>query len=407
MSINRPVAAPRFDLSPNEAQLIRLLRLRGPLSRTDLADITGYSRAKITAVVARLLDDHILAEGQAGQSSGGRRPKLLHFDSTTGYVTGVDIGATSLDVVLADFTGNMLDRVSAPADVRDGPTIVLNTVKQAIGELLERADIPQDQLYCIGIGVPGPVEFASGLLIAPPIMPGWEAFPTPDYLQQTFQNANVVVDNDVNIMALGELRAGDGPEDENFIFVKVGTGIGSGIVSQGQVYRGSSGCAGDIGHICADPRGPVCHCGNIGCLEAMAAGPAIARLAVAAAESGQSPILAQMLLAQDGHLTAELVGLAAAQGDRQSLQIIQNTGRMIGDVLAALVNFYNPNRIIIGGGVSNIGFQFLTAIRRAVLNRSLPLSTRHLVIEYASLGADAGVTGALALALDHVFMIDG
>ncbi|GAB4576317.1 MAG: ROK family transcriptional regulator [Anaerolineae bacterium] len=398
-------AAPRLTLSADEAVIVRLIQMRGPLSRAQLAEASGYSRAKIAAIVGRLLDDAVLAEVVEGESSGGRRPRLLGFPAGGNYVVGVDIGATSLDLALADFAGQIVRRAAAPADVRDGPEPVLTQVKGLIREMLEATGIAAERVHSIGIGVPGPVEFSSGLLIAPPIMPGWEAYPIRSYMAQDFPAARVVVDNDVNIMALGELRGGDGPEDENFIFVKVGTGIGAGIVCQGQVYRGSTGCAGDIGHICADPDGPICHCGNVGCLEAMAAGPAIARLARQAVQEGRSPALAQLLEAH-GTLTAELVGVAAAQGDAQAMQIIQQSGRLIGDVLAALVNFYNPNRIIIGGGVSNIGFHFLNAIRRAVLARSLPLSTRHLQIQYSTLKGDAGVIGAIALALEHMFVIE-
>jgi len=403
-SAKRPQPIAPFLLDLPEARAVHSIRKLGPLSRTDIAGITGYSRSKITTVINKLTHLGILEEMGDGLSSGGRKPRVLNFNAGFGYIVGVDMGATSLDIALADFNGHIIERLNKPIDVRDGPTEILSLVRQLVLDILQRRSIPIHKIYAFGIGVPGPVEFSTGLLIAPPIMPGWEAFPTRAFFQETFTSAIVIVDNDVNVMALGELRWGAGIGEENFIFVKVGTGIGSGIVCRGQIYRGVSGCAGDIGHICADPNGPVCHCGNIGCLEAMAGGPAIAARALQAVQSNKSPILQRIMEHQNGLLTSVDVGRAAREGDRTANEIIHESGRMIGEVLASLVNFYNPSLILIGGGVSNVGHQFLASIRRGILHRSLPLSTRHLRIDISPMGANAGVMGAIALAMEHVFV---
>ncbi|MGE5248916.1 MAG: ROK family protein, partial [Bacteroidota bacterium] len=258
----------------------------------------------------------------------------------------------------------------------------------------------------IGVGVPGPVDFARGVLVAPPLMPAWENFKIRDYMKESFPAAFVVVDNDVNIMALGEQRAGDAASIDHFIFVKIGTGIGAGIISNGRLHRGSDGCAGDIGHICVDKKGPICACGNTGCLEAMSAGPAIAARAVEAARAGSSTILSQMMNANAGRLSPEDVNAACREGDPAALEIIHASGQMIGDVLAGLVNFFNPSHVFIGGGIANFGNHLLVAIRRAVLQRSLPLATTHLTIQYSRMGSDAGITGAIALALEYLFAIE-
>lgn len=391
-------------LLPEEAEIAGLIRMRGALSRTDLARLTGYSRAKITPLVGGLLAAGILEEIGDGASQGGRRPRLLDFSRSRGCVVGVDIGATSLDLAVADLTGQIFERAGEPVDVRLGPEAVLDQASACAARLLARRAIDPGQVYAMGVGVPGPVQFATGLLIAPPLMPGWERYPIAAHLRRSFAGARVVVDNDVNVMALGELRRGAAVGVENLIFVKVGTGIGAGIVCHGAVYRGSSGCAGDIGHILAEPGGPLCSCGNLGCLEAVAAGPPIAARAAAAAEAGESPLLAELLRAR-GALTAADVADAAAQGDRAALEILQRSGRLIGDVLASLVNFYNPSLILIGGGVSQVGNALLANIRQRILRRSTPLATRDLRVEFASLGLDAGVTGAVALALEHVFSV--
>lgn len=395
---------PAAALLPDEAEVIVALRQRGALSRTDLARITGYSRAKMTAVVSKLVQRGILSEVGEGESQGGRRPRMLHFNPSQGYVAGVDLGATSIDVALADLGGTLLERQGEAADVRDGPQAVLSRVCAVLLAMMQRRGITAEQIYAVGIGVPGPVQFATGLLIAPPLMPEWDAFPIRSTIRQTFPAARVVVDNDVNVMALGELRAGAGIGVENFIVVKIGTGIGAGIVCQGQVYRGSDGCAGDVGHICVDQHGPVCRCGNVGCVEAMAAGPAIAARALSIARSSSNSILAARMQSNGGTLSAEDVGAAAAAGDRTAMEIVQDSGRMIGEALAGLVNFFNPRLILLGGGVSSIGHQLLASIRQTVLRRSPPLSTKDLRIDYAALGRDAGLSGALALALEHVFV---
>jgi predicted NBD/HSP70 family sugar kinase len=207
-------------------------------------------------------------------------------------------------------------------------------------------------------------------------------------------------------MALGELNVGDGYGVDNFIWVKIGTGIGAGIISNGKIHRGNTGCAGDIGHICVDKQGPICRCGNIGCLEAMAAGPAIAARATQAAINGSSPLLRQIMGENDGILRSEDVNAACRAGDQAALENIRISGMMIGDVLAGLVNFFNPSHIFIGGGVANFGDQLLVSIRQGVLGRSLPLATRDLVINYSRMGAEVGTIGAIAMAREYLFVVD-
>ncbi len=193
---------------------------------------------------------------------------------------------------------------------------------------------------------------------------------------------------------------------DNVLFVKIGTGIGGAIIADGRLYRGTQGCAGDIGHICADPEGPVCPCGNRGCLEAMAGAPAIAAKAVRCAESGASAVL-QQRLEERGGLDARDVGAAAALGDHHALDIIRESGRTVGRVLATLVSTLNPSLVIVGGGVANIGHALLAEIRSAVYRRSLPLATRNLPVVPSELDGMAGVAGASVLAAEGVLQKAG
>jgi glucokinase-like ROK family protein len=402
---SRPLKAPIL-LSGDEAEVMRSLARQERISRSEISSVTGWSKAKTSQEIRGLIGKGFLVEVGEGASQGGRKPRLLRLNDQLGYLVGLDIGATSIDLALADVGGKVIRRLSEPADVRQPPDLFFNRCSELILELAVLQGCRADQILGIGVGVPGPVDFSHAVLVAPPLMPEWENFPIRDFIQHTFPAAYVVVDNDVNIMALGEQRAGDGTGIDHFIFIKIGTGIGAGIVSNGKIHRGSTGCAGDIGHICVDKQGPVCRCGNTGCLEAMAAGPAITEKALQASRNGLSPLLLQMKETNGGFLRPEDVNAACRDGDRAALEIIRSSGQMIGDVLAGLVNFFNPSHIFIGGGISNFGNHLLVAIRRAVLRRSLPLATRNLSINFSRMGPEAGVTGAVALAREYLFVIE-
>ncbi len=384
---------------------MRALRRQGRISRSEISNITGWSKAKASQEIGSLVQKGYLVEVGEGVSRGGRKPRLLRINDRLGYIAGIDIGATSLDIALADVTGLVLQRSSEPTDVKLSPETVFGRCSELLLELIQTQGAKPDQILGIGVGVPGPVDFAQGVLVAPPLMPEWEGFPIRDFFKKTFVSAFIVVDNDVNIMALGEQRTGDGMGVDHFIFVKIGTGIGAGIISNGKIHRGSDGCAGDIGHICVNKEGPLCACGNKGCLEAMSAGPAILSKASEAARNGASSSLSQMREANGGILRPEDVNAACREGDQAALDIIRDSGQMIGDVLASLVNFFNPSHIFIGGGIANFGNHLLVAIRRAVLHRSLPLATTHLSIQFSRISSEAGVMGAISLALDYLFAL--
>ena len=401
-----PLVVPLM-VDPAEAEVMRAIRRQGSISRTEISNITGWSKAKASQEIRNLVHKGYLLEIGEGVSQGGRRPQIIRINDQLGYIVGIDIGATSLEIAVADVAGKISHRRSEAADVRMKPEVLLDRCIEIIKDMINALSSSIDRILGIGVGVPGPVNFARGVLVAPPLMPDWENFLIRDYFKQAFPSSFVVVDNDVNIMALGEQRAGDGANIDHFIYVKIGTGIGAGIVSNGKIHRGSDGCAGDIGHICVNKQGPLCSCGNTGCLEAMAAGPAIAAKAMQAAQNGTSPVLGRMLKSNGGFLSPEDVNAACREGDQAALDIIRESGQMVGDVLASLVNFFNPSHIFIGGGISNFGNHLLVSIRRAILKRSLPLATTHLSIMFSRRGPDSGITGAGALALEYLIVIEG
>ena len=217
----------------------------------------------------------------------------------------------------------------------------------------------------------------------------------------------VRADNDANLMAIGSHMEGLAKNAGDFIFVKIGTGIGSGVYCRGGLYRGFSSCAGHIGHTCVDFNGPVCRCGNRGCVEALAGGPGIAAAAEEAVAAGESDVLQALKDEHGGVLTAVEVGEAVGMRDPAALQIVRRAGTLIGTVLAGVINLYNPELIVIGGGISKIGNLLLAEIRREVLKRAYSYTTMGLRIEYSPIVDDVGVIGAVHFVRDWVFTVDG
>ena len=391
-------------LTADEMRLLETTFWSAGGSRHGMAERLGFSRSKANGLIAGLVEQGLLAEAGLQASSGGRRAENLQLHDNLGVLIGVDIGATSLAVAVLRLDLGVLAQHTEAIDVRQGPGVVLARVRAVMRELLARAGATARKVLGIGIGVPGPVNFGIGQLVNPPLMPGWDSFSIRDYLREDYA-APVFVDNDVNLMALAELWRLKQSLD-NFLVIKVGTGIGCGIVCHGEVYRGATGSAGDVGHICVDQSGPRCHCGNVGCVETMAAGPAITRMATEAAEAGQSVMLAECLHRQ-GKIDATDVGQASRAGDAAANAIIQTAGSLIGQMLASVVNFFNPSHVFIGGGITRIGPLFLAAVRQSVYQRSLALSTRHLEIQYTPLGAQGGVVGAGVLAMHETLKARG
>lgn len=381
------------------------IRLGRSRSRSELVERTGLGRAIVARRVGDLIDRGLVAEGAVGPSTGGRPPRQLAFRANAGHLLVADLGATSIDVALTTLDGRILAHHDEPARIEDGPDACLERVDALFGLLLSAAKDVPGRLWGVGIGVPGPVEFGSGRPISPPIMPGWDGYPIRERYAERY-GAPVWVDNDVNLLALGEWRSGVAAAHDNVVVIKVGTGIGAGIITDGRLHRGAQGSAGDVGHIqVADEQTVVCRCGNVGCLEAYAGGGALGRAGEAAALGGASPRLA-VALDQNGTVTAEDVARAASFGDPVAVSMLQAAGRRIGAMLAGVVNFFNPSLIVIGGGVANSPEPFLAAIREAIYRRSLPLATRDLQIARSSLGALAGVIGASAMVVDQLFARD-
>ena len=385
-------------VDPLHVRLLRLLRDEGAVSRAELGDRLQMPRPRLLAELERLVSLGYVAEAGLAASRGGRRSTLVELSPHLRFAA-VDLGASSIDVEVVNGRLETVAAYTEAADIRSGPKVTL----QRVNVLLHKAKVDgaYERLDAVGIGVPGPVSFRDGVPVSPPIMPGWDRFPVRELLTRE-HGCPAVVDNDVNIMAIGERHGGVAHSVDDFLFIKIGTGIGCGIYLHGEVYRGTDGCAGDIGHIQVDPNGPMCSCGNLGCLEAVFSGAALAREATVAARTEVAPALAERLAAR-GVVTALDVAQGAIEGDVTCIQLIRDGGRRVGSVLAGLVSFTNPSMIVIGGGLAQLGHILLAEIRSVVYRRSLPLATGNLPVVLSELGPRAGVAGAAVLASDVAF----
>lgn len=364
------------------SDVFELLRDGTPRTRAQLADASGLARSTIASRIDTLLRLGLVAPYGDAVSTGGRPPSLLALNPSARVVVGVDVGASHVSVALVDLAGTVLAEIRTDLDVAEGPEVVLGWAETAIGELLTQQQRDPAEILAIGVGLPGPVEHETGRAINPPIMPGWDRYDVPAHVRRAY-DVPVLIDNDVNIMALGERQA-HLPDVDDLVYIKVSTGIGAGMVSGGQLQRGAQGTAGDLGHVrLARADDVTCRCGNQGCLEAVAAGPALARA-----------LREHDLDAPDGRAVVGLV----RDGEPLAVQAVRQAGRDLGEVLAVLVNLVNPGAIVIGGDLAEAGESLLAGIRETVYQRSLPLATEHLQIRTSQAGERAAILGAAALA---------
>jgi predicted NBD/HSP70 family sugar kinase len=366
--------------------LLSILRDGRARTRAELVQLTGLARSTVSLRLDALLNQRWVVPTDDAISSGGRPATAFTFNKSARTVLAADLGATHARLAVTDLGTAVLAERSAEMPIDLGPEPVLTWLVETFHELLAECGRDLADVCGVGVGVPGPVEHDTGTPVNPPIMPGWDGFPVPAWVGARL-GVPVLVDNDVNIMALGEYWAGR-PEVEHLVFVKVGTGIGCGIISGRRLHRGAQGAAGDIGHIQVPASDEVvCRCGNIGCLEAVAGGGALAaRLRAAGAEAANS---------------RDVVRLVRA-GDTRAIQMIRQAGREVGTVLASIVNFFNPGLIVIGGDIAEAGEHLLAGVREVIYRRSLPLATQHLGIRSSELGDRAGVVGAAVMVIEHV-----
>jgi predicted NBD/HSP70 family sugar kinase len=357
-----------------------------PTSRAEIARATGLARSTVSQRIGVLLELGLVVEEGDARSTGGRPATRLRLNRAGGVVLAADLGANHDRLTVSDLAGQVLAEHTARRSIAQGPAIILGWVRDNFLAQLAELGLSVDQVVGIGIGVPGPVEFAAGRAVKPPIMPGWHGVSIADHFADAFPRVDVLVDNDVNIMAVGEHRVAY-PTVSDMIYVKVATGIGAGIIAGGRLQRGAQGAAGDIGHIRASEYvDAICACGNAGCIEAVASGSALARR------------LRTLGHNTDGAL--DVVDLVH-NGNSDAVRLVREAGRLLGEVLADAANLLNPSVLVIGGEIAHAEQQLFAGIREAIYRRSSCLATERLEIVRTRLGDRAGVVGATALVLDQ------
>ncbi|MCU1551225.1 MAG: family transcriptional regulator [Glaciihabitans sp.] len=380
------MADPGAFLSPDAARLLAYLRDGEARTRGQLAELSGLARSTVSNRLESLLSTGLVATAGDGRSSGGRPPGFLAFQPAARILIAIDLGATHGVVAITDLAGSVLELEAARLDIADGPEPVLDWALDAAERLRATLGRPASDLVGIGIGLPGPVEHSTGLPTNPPIMPGWDRFDVPGYIRARF-DVPVLVDNDVNLLALGE-HATVWKSTDDLLFVKVATGIGAGIISGGRLQRGAQGSAGDLGHVRVPftARTPA-HGDADADLEALASGPGIARALSARGLAATS--------------SSDVVELARV-GDPRATEAIRQAGRELGEVLATLVNILNPSVIVIGGSIARAGEHLVAGVREVVYGQSTPLATRHLTITESRAGESGGVVGAATMVIQYL-----
>ena len=387
----------------NKRLILDMIRfMPGGVSRADLARQMDLTRSAITTIINDLITEGLVRETEDEGTAtlpmtSGRRPIILEVNPLRSHVIGIDMGATHLGILLADFSAHVLAEVEMPFNILNSPQACLDEIDLQVRALLKRANLDFHSISAIGMGVPGPVIFEAGMVSAPPIMPGWDDYPIREQLRQRW-NIPVMVANDAEMGALGEWAYGSGRGERNLAYIKVGSGVGAGLLLDGRLYRGDTGCAGEIGHVTIQEDGPRCSCGNYGCLESLAGGNAVAQRGREAVQAGRRTQLASITPVEA--ITAQHVADAARRGDLVSQQIVTSAGTYLGIAIASLVNLFNPGMVVVGGGVAQMGDLLLDPVRKAVRERSLRSAAHTVRITSAVLGRRSSGIGAVVQAIN-------
>ena len=383
-------------INPDIARIVNMIRTDRAHTRADISRQTGIGRNAISSHLATAIEIGLIELSGRAPSNGGRSPHMWRFVGGAGNVLTACIGVRLFHACLTDLTGEVLDSITQPWSLHEGPESTLTVVCEALHALSNRSSVP---IWGVGISLPGPINHATGRPVQPPIMAGWHDFDVSGFIGERM-GAPVLVDNDVNAMALGSsVRSGV----DDVIYVQMGSGIGAGVLTHGTLHRGAQGAAGDIGHTrIVGYDTVICRCGRVNCLEAVAGGWALERSALKLAADGLSPFLSTV---RTTHGTIELEDIAAGAnaGDTSCIELVATAATNIGAVLAVLVSFFNPHKIIMAGPIPEGSQLFQDTVIRTIDKQALLLATQVLTIEIASSARDDGTRGCALMVVDEAF----
>ncbi|SDK18630.1 ROK family transcriptional regulator [Sediminibacillus albus] len=385
----------------NKSMILNKIRTCGPISRAQIAKETNLTPPTVGSIVKELIEQGIVKESSLGTSQGGRKPTMLVINNTGFYVIGVDAGPRTMKFGLADLSGKLIDERMIPIDKKITGSQFVDTLIKGVKELLSTHSSLTEKIIGIGVAMHGVVRVKEGISLFAPNL-NLHNVAIKQELEKAF-DYEVKVENDARAMALGESWFGNSEGVKSMLALNIGSGIGAGLIIDGKLYHGEYDIAGEIGHMTLDINGELCTCGNQGCLQTVASGPAIEKKAKQLLIQGKGTILAELADADPSQITGKLVHQAAVQGDQGSRQILADTGYYIGIGLTNLIHVINPSKIVIGGGVSNAGSYILDAVKRTIADRALTTEAKQTEISISSLQENATVLGAVALMLTELF----
>lgn len=394
---------PQFIKNLNQALILNLVRDYQPIPRNKIAKLTKLSPAAVSNLTESLIKDGYLKEKGEGSSQVGRKPILLELTKKKHFVIGIDLErVNTIKAAILNLRAKPIYKVEHPLNMSE-PSKVVDSIVNAVWELLDNSKIEIEKIAGIGIGSPGLIEHRTGRVIYS-VYPGWRNIPLRALVTQEL-DIPVIVDTDTNAPALAECRYGAGRGARDLVYITIGPGIGTGIIIDNELYRGIDGTAGEFGHTVVDLNGFLCKCGNLGCLETLVTESSIVRRAGERIKEGKNSLISNLVKEKEGEISFEIIYELALKGDEFAVGLIKQTGYYLGIGLVNLVNFLNPEIIIIGGNISRAGDILLEPAKEVVSQKALSAPGQRVKILPSSFGEDAGIIGAATLVLDHIFHV--
>jgi len=388
-----------------ELRLLRLIHSNHNVSRLELAKRTGGSAAAMTTIVQRLIGRGLVVESGKGSTNSGRKPVSLSLAHDLGHVVGVDLGSFFLRVIVTDIVGKIYHQFETETKMVEGREKVLSRTFGAVHKAIDKSQVPRAAIKGIGMAHSGVIDSHRGIVLClprPGQMTEWRNVPLRDMLEKEF-GVTSVLDDSARMMALAERQFGLGQEINDFLFIEVGMGIGASIFIDGKLYRGPGGSAGELGHMTVDENGPLCSCGNNGCLEAMASCAALIQEVRAGIQQGVNSKVSEFVNGDLSRVSIEIVVQAARENDTLALRVLDEAVSHIGVVLADVINLLNPSVVIFGGPLFRVAQELvLDRLRQVVRQRALEKSANEVRFKISGLGSEAAALGAARLASERI-----
>lgn len=379
--------------------LLNIINDYGPISQTRMFELSGYSRSMISIACEKLLKSKLIVPDNT-KTNNKKKNIEYKLNKELGYIVGIAIGGTSCRVGLFDILGETIEIIRFPVDLARGPEAILWKIDEYV-EQLSNKHCHNGSILGIGMGIPTPVKYEEGYANYPAFMPGWHMFDLKKYFRDKY-NCPAFIDNEVNVMALEEFQHRKEKNSHCLLCIKVGTGIGSGLVIDNKIYRGENGGGGNIGHIQITGAVEKCECGKVGCIEAVASARAVLRKATETAENNTTSVLGK-ILKDKGTLEISDIKNAADKGDRDALLIIKEAGEAIGEIIGMLTMFLDPAQIIIAGQLVQLGPNYLYYIRNTTIKKATPWIGHNFQIQFSELSFASAAVGAARLCISELF----